>query len=160
MCGCKFSTCTCLRQDGNLVATRERERAWSPSAGTVPCSLPARCIVHHKKTRAGSPDTEVSSQGASANVAHHHPSLFRRAAQRTQVSGEPTRRGFNEPWIGGRPTSACPARSVEPRTRPPRQWHGICLPPFDISHHPPAQTVETNGPRHLSAAECRKELIT
>ena len=56
-------------------------------------AMQSSCIVHRRRTRAGSPDTEVSSQGASANVAHHHPSRFRRAAQRTQVSGESARCG-------------------------------------------------------------------
>ena len=56
-------------------------------------SMPGSWVVLRcGRTRAGSPDTEVSSQGASANVAHHRPWRFRRAAQRTQVSGESARR--------------------------------------------------------------------
>jgi len=48
---------------------------------TIECSpleawhraMQSSCMVHRSTTRASSPDTEVSSQGASANVAHHHP---------------------------------------------------------------------------------------
>jgi len=61
---------------------------------------------HRRRTRAGSPDTEASSQGASANMAHHHPQRFRRAAQRAQVSGEFARCGAA--WPSSRePSASC-----------------------------------------------------
>jgi len=102
--GCKFPTCRFRdqsRQD-EILSPRGKERELgTPVRASMPCAAaftPSTALhsnrVHRRTTRAGSPDTEVSSQGASANVAHHHPWRFRRAAQRTQVSGEFARCGF------------------------------------------------------------------
>ena len=66
------------QQDEILLPHGKEKRLGTPVHGIVPCSLPARSSLptqpfHRRRTRADSPDTEASSQGASANVAHHHP---------------------------------------------------------------------------------------